>query len=187
MRYTPFNIYCSKKTNLCDVTVHTLTDKSECWAGSSYICHSINLKTEPRSASETLMCISRIIRSHIQKSALFTFTPVGNCISRITLVLTSWLHEAETLLTSQQPLSFSRILRNILCYPKAHYHVHKCPSLAPVLNQLFLLRSILILPSNLRLGLPAVPFLLACPLKCYVHSSSHQCVLHALMIPFFLT
>jgi hypothetical protein len=69
--------------------------------------------------------------------------------------------------------SASQKIPRILCYPKVHYHIHKCPPPVPILSQLDPVhtpyptsrRSILILSSHLRLGLPSSLFPSGFPIK----------------------
>jgi hypothetical protein len=86
----------------------------------------------------------------------------------------SW--EAASCAATQQ---FPNTLQN----PKVHYRVHKGPQLVPIQSippHPISLRSILILSSHLRLGLPSgLSFLLVFPSKSYIHSSS----LHACCMP----
>ena len=61
----------------------------------------------------------------------------------------------------------------ILCNPRVHYHIHKCPPPVPILSQIYPFhtshptswRSILILSSHLRLGLPSGLFPSCFPTK----------------------
>jgi hypothetical protein len=74
---------------------------------------------------------------------------------------------------------FPKILRN----PKVHYHVHKSPPQVPILGQMnpviqphpICRRTILILSSHLRPGLPRRSFWLShySPHSCYMPSSPH--------------
>jgi hypothetical protein len=85
-------------------------------------------------------------------------------------------------------------LPSILWNPKVHYRVHKSPALIPILNQInpvhtipshpISLKSILILSTHLRLGLPSGSFLLAFPPISYIYSSSpHSCYMPCLSHP----
>jgi hypothetical protein len=82
-------------------------------------------------------------------------------------------------------------LPSILRNPKVHHGVHKSPPLVPILSQIdpvhtipfyISLRSILILSTHLRLGLPSGLFPSGFPTISYMHSSSPPFVLHALPI-----
>ena len=77
--------------------------------------------------------------------------------------------------------SASQEIPHILWNPKVHYRIHKCPPPVPILSQLDPVhtptswRSILILSSHLRLGLPSDLFLSGFPIKILYTSllSSH--------------
>ena len=81
----------------------------------------------------------------------------------------------------------------ILWTPKIHYRTHKCPPPVPILSQLHpvlttpsqFLRSILILSSRLRLGLPNGSFPQVSPPKPCAHLSLPPYVQHAPPIRFF--
>jgi hypothetical protein len=78
----------------------------------------------------------------------------------------------------------------ILGNPKVHYRVHKSPPLVPIWASSIQSipshptspRSIIILSTHLRLGLPSGLLVLAFPPISYMHSSSPPFVLHALPI-----
>ena len=90
--------------------------------------------------------------------------------------------------------SASQEIPHILWKPKVHYRIHKCPPPVPVLSQLDSVhnplptswRSILILSSHLRLGLPRGLFPSGFPTKTlYIHLSSLPYALHVSPISFF--
>jgi hypothetical protein len=79
----------------------------------------------------------------------------------LTELIPAW--EAENCAATQE-------LPSILWNPKLHYHVHKSPPIVPILSQInpvhtipSYLRSILILSTHLRLGLPSGLFPSASP------------------------
>jgi hypothetical protein len=69
---------------------------------------------------------------------------------KLTYLLT---HGAEPFWRNRQFCSYSRISQH-LWNPKVHYRIHKSPPLIPILSQISL-RSIPILSTHLRLGLPS--------------------------------
>jgi hypothetical protein len=83
--------------------------------------------------------------------------------------------------------SASQVFPHILCNPKVHYRIHKCSPTVPVLSQLdpvqaslpISWRSILLLSSHLRLGLPSGLYPSGFPTKTCIHLSSSPYVLHA--------
>ena len=89
--------------------------------------------------------------------------------------------------------SASQEILRILWNPKVHCHINKCPSPVPVLGQLDPVhaphttcwRSILILSSHLRLGLPSGLLLQVSPPKPCIYFFSPPYVLHAPPISFF--
>ena len=98
----------------------------------------------------------------------------------------------QSLVWEYNPFSASQEIPRILWNPKVHYRTHKCPPPVPNLSQLNPVhtphlpswRSILILSSHLRLGLPSVLFPQVFPPKPWIRLSSSPCVLHAPPISF---
>jgi hypothetical protein len=85
-------------------------------------------------------------------------------------------------------------LPSVLWNPKVHYRPHKSPPLVSILSQIdpiptipSYLRSILILSTHLRLGLPSGPFPSGFPTNILMHSSFPPFMLHTLSISSSLT
>ena len=84
--------------------------------------------------------------------------------------------------------SATQEISRILWNPKVHHRIHNSPPYVPILSQIVPVcpphrksrRSILILSSHLRLGLPSGSFPQVPPLKRCMHLSSPPYVLHAL-------
>jgi hypothetical protein len=86
---------------------------------------------------------------------------------------------AISMVRSHSPSQISRLLWNL----EVHYRDYRNPPLVPILNQLDLVyilqRSILILHSHLRLGLPSGVFPLFFRSEFCLHFTYFQCMLYA--------
>ena len=109
-----------------------------------------------------LHLVPRLDLLEIQLHSPIAFMTCTGSLSLRTYLLTSW---SRVLLEKLTGSAASQEIPRTLWNPKVHHHIHKCPPYVPILNQLHPIstpptsrRSILILSSHLRLGLPNVLF-----------------------------
>ena len=108
----------------------------------------------------------------------------------LTYLLTPW---SRFLLEKLTGFAASQEIPRILWIPKVHYHIHKCPPLVPILNQLHPVSTLshflkihlnIILPSTS--GSPQWPLSLGFPpLETCAHLSPPPCAPHAPPTSFF--
>jgi hypothetical protein len=130
-----------------------------------------------------LHSVTAKMRDLFQKMLLYLFCSL---VSSFTQSLTHSLMELSPSWETAN-CAVTQELPSILWNPKVHYRVHKSPPLVPILSQInpihtipSYLRSILILSTHLRLGLPSGLFPSSCPTNILHASSSSPFVLHAL-------
>ena len=107
------------------------------------------------------------------------------CLTPVTYLLAYSMEQSPSWEANR--FSASQEMPRILWNPKIHYRIHKCSPPVPIQSQLdpvhtptsFFLRSILILVSHLRLGLPSGLFLHVSPPKPCTSLSSPPYAVHS--------